>query len=149
MLELVEMASGGITSLGPVIENPRTGEQVEFLVKRPELLSMHVTWTRPGHRAIEHIHPEMQESFEVLAGRAAFRIGGPGGHELEADPGDAVIVEPGTRHLAWNPTTAAVELRIEMRPALRWAEFTERFFAGEDPLVLLEEFRREVVLPED
>jgi hypothetical protein len=36
-----------------------------------------------------------------------------------------------------------------MRPALRWAEFTERFFLGEDPVALLDEFRREVVLPSD
>jgi quercetin dioxygenase-like cupin family protein len=132
-----------------VIENPRSGEQIEFLIRTPELLAMHTTWTRPGHRAVEHIHPEMEESFEVLTGRAAFRIGGDGGHELEAEPGDRVIVEPGTRHLAWNPTDGPVELRIEMRPGLRWAEFTERFFAGEDPAVLLAEFRREVVLPED
>ena len=52
-------------------------------------------------------------------------------------------------NLAWNPTDGAVELRIEMRPALRWAEFTERFFAGEDPLALLTELCREVARPED
>jgi hypothetical protein len=34
-----------------------------------------------------------------------------------------------------------------MRPARRGAEFTERFFAGEDPAQLLVEFSREVVLP--
>jgi len=132
-----------------VIENPRSGEQVEFLIRTPELLAMHTTWTRPGHRALEHIHPEMEESFHVLTGRAAFRIDGPDGTETEAGPGDVVIVGPGTRHLAWNPTDGPVELRIEMRPALRWAEFTERFFRGDDPALLLDEFRREVILPED
>ena len=77
------------------------------------------------------------------------RVGGPGGEEVQAGPGDVVVVPPGTRHLAWNPTDGEVELRIEMRPALRWAEFTERFFAGDDPIALLSEYSREVVLPDD
>ena len=129
-----------------MIENPRSGEQIEFLVQTPELLAMDVRWTRPGHRALEHIHPEMEERFEIREGRAAFRLEGDGGPEWEAGPGEVVVVSPGTRHLAWNPTGAPVRLRIEMRPALRWAEFTERFFAGEDPAALLAEFSREVVL---
>jgi hypothetical protein len=57
-----------------------------------------------------------------------------------------VIVPPGTPHLAWNPTDGPVRLRITMRPALRWAEFTARLFAGESPASLLSEFYREVVL---
>jgi quercetin dioxygenase-like cupin family protein len=130
-----------------VIENPRSGEQIELLIRTPELLAMHSTWTRPGHRAIEHVHPEMEERFEVLEGRAAFRLGGEGGAELEAGPGEVVVVPPGTCHLAWNPTESPVRLRIEMRPGLRWAEFTERLFAGEDPAQLLATYRREVTLP--
>ncbi len=143
------MGSGGRRYPRPVIENPRTGERIEFLVRTPELLRMRATWARPGHRVLEHIHPEMEETFAVLAGQAAVRVGGPDGEEVRAGPGDVVVVPPGTRHLAWNPTDDVVELQIEMRPALRWAEFTERFFAGEDPVVLLAEFSREVVLPPD
>ena len=126
-----------------MIENPRTGEQVEFLSEAADLLVMHTTWTRPGHRAVEHVHPGMEERFEVLEGRAAFRIDGV---ESEAGPGEVVVAPPGARHLAWNPTGGPVRLRIEMRPALRWAEFTRRFFAGEDAGALLAEFAPEVVL---
>jgi len=127
-----------------VIENRRTGEQIEFEVRTPELLVMRSTWTRPGQRAIAHVHPEMEERFEILAGRAAFRIDGA---ERIVDAGQVVIVPPGTLHLAWNPTTEVVRLRISMRPALRWAEFTERLFAGEHVPALLAEFRREIVVP--
>jgi quercetin dioxygenase-like cupin family protein len=127
-----------------MIENPRTGEQVEIVAETPELLTMLTTWTRPGHRAIEHIHPIMEERFEVLEGRAAFRIDGI---PIEASAGSIVIAPPGRRHLAWNPTDGPVQLKIEMRPALRWVEFTTRFFAGEDPIALLDEFADEVVLP--
>jgi len=129
-----------------MIENPRTGEQVEVVAASPELLVMRTTWSRPGHRAIEHIHPIMEERFEVLEGRAAFRVDGI---PIEASPGSVVTAPPGRRHLAWNPTDGPVVLRIEMRPALRWVEFTTRFFAGEDPIALLAEFADEVVLPPD
>jgi quercetin dioxygenase-like cupin family protein len=127
-----------------VIENPRSGERVEFVSETSEALTMLTTWTRPGHRAAEHIHPNMEERFEVLEGRAAFRVDGI---EIVATAGEIVIARPGSRHLAWNPTDAPVRVKIEMRPGLRWAEFTRRFFQGDDPMQLLHEYNAEVVLP--
>jgi quercetin dioxygenase-like cupin family protein len=126
-----------------VIENPRTGERIVFEVRTPELLVMHSTWTRPGRRAAAHVHPEMEERYDVLEGTAAFRIGGT---ETTATTGDTVIVPAGTAHLAWNPTENTVRLRITMRPALRWADFVERLFAGENPAELLHEFSPEIRL---
>ena len=128
-----------------MIENPRTGEQVEFEVRTPELLVMQSTWTRPGRRAVAHVHPAMEERYEVLTGQAAFRIAGA---ERVANAGETVVVPAGTAHLAWNPTAGVVRLRITMRPALRWAEFVERLFGGGDPPTLLREYRREIVLVE-
>jgi quercetin dioxygenase-like cupin family protein len=129
-----------------MIENPRTGEQVVFVSESTEVLCMETTWTRPGHRAMEHVHPRMQERFEVLEGRAAFRVDGI---VIEAPAGAVVVVPPGRRHLAWNPTDAPVRLRIEMRPALRWREFTTRLFRGDDPVELLAQYTDEVQLPTD
>jgi uncharacterized RmlC-like cupin family protein len=126
-----------------VIENPRTGERIKFELRIPMMLVMQSIWTRPGRRAAPHVHPEMEERYDVLSGEAAFRIGD---RELRAEAGETVIVPPGTPHLAWNPTQEPVRLRISMRPALRWAEFVERLFAGEDPAVLLSEFSREIRL---
>jgi quercetin dioxygenase-like cupin family protein len=110
-----------------MIRNPHTDEEIEFEVRRPEILVMQSTWTRPGDRALEHVHPQMEERFEILEGRAAFRIRGM---EKTAGAGEVVVVSPGEAHLAWNPTDDRVRLRITMRPALRWAEFAERLFAG-------------------
>ena len=107
---------------------------------------MVTTWTRPGHRAAEHVHPLMEERFEVLDGRATFRIDGI---EIEAAKGTVVVAPPGRRHLAWNPTDGPVRLKIEMRPPLRWREFTARFFGGDDPIQLLSEYAEEVQLPTD
>jgi quercetin dioxygenase-like cupin family protein len=129
-----------------MIESAGTGEQVEFVSESPEVLVMLTTWTRPGHRAAEHLHPAMEERFEVLEGRAAFRIDGV---DIEAAAGSVVVAPPGRRHLAWNPTDAPVRLRIEMRPALRWREFTIRFFRGDNPVELLAEYAHEVRLPAD
>ncbi len=127
-----------------MIENPRTGEQVEFVDETDDVLTMIVTWPRPGHRASEHVHPLMEERWEVLDGQAAFRIDGV---EITAAAGSVVVAPPGRRHLAWNPTDLPVRLRIEMRPPLRWREFTTRFFRGDDPVALLAEYADEVTLP--
>ena len=129
---------------GQTVENAATGERITFVSITDELLVMDDLWPRPGHRAIEHVHPEMEERWTVIEGRVAFRIGGD---EHELGPGEWVLAPAGVRHLAWNPTDGPVRLRIEMRPALRWAEFTERLFRGDDPAELLREFRREITLP--
>jgi ketosteroid isomerase-like protein len=49
--------------------------------------------------------------------------------------------------VAWNPADGEVRLRVEMRPALRWQEFVERLFGGDDPSGLLRGFPREIALP--
>jgi mannose-6-phosphate isomerase-like protein (cupin superfamily) len=137
-----------VARAGQTVENPATGERITFVQTAAdtggELLVMDDVWTRPGHRAAEHVHPEMEERWRVVEGRAAFRIGG---EELVAGPGDDVVAPPGTPHVAWNPTDGEVRLQIEMRPALRWEEFVERLFSGESPADLLGEFSREIAPP--
>lgn len=126
-----------------VVTNPRTGEEVQFVANTPERLTMLVTWPRPGRRAVEHVHPNMEETWEVLEGRAAFIVDGV---QVDAAPGTVVVAPPGRRHLAWNPSDGPTRLRIEMRPSLRWEEFTRRFFAGDDPVQLLAEYADEITL---
>lgn len=124
-------------------ENPRTGEIVEVVGQTDDVLTMRVTWPRAGRRAPAHEHPTMQETWHVVDGRAAFRIGGV---DSELGPGESVTAEAGTPHLAWNPTDAPVVLRIEMRPPARWAEFVRRLFAGDPPGELLASFADEIRL---
>ena len=134
---------------GRTIENPATGERITFVTTAAdsggELLAMDSVWTRPGRRALEHVHPEAEERWQIFAGRAGFQIGS---ERFEAGPGDVVVAPAGTSHVAWNAGDDEVRVRIELRPALRWEEFTERLFAGdEDPVALLREFSREIALP--
>jgi quercetin dioxygenase-like cupin family protein len=145
---------------GDELFNSLTAERIVFRKTAVEtngaLLEMDDYWEAPGHRAPEHIHPQMQERWEVIAGTARFRIDGV---ERSAGPGDVVIAPPGVRHMAWNPGTKPVHLRVQMRPALRWEIFVERLFAllsgpaastpqARDSLLeLMREFPAEIALP--
>lgn len=128
-----------------VVEDARSGEQVVFrrvaAETGGELLEMDDFWAAPDHRTHPHVHPGMEERWHVVAGEVCFRIGG---REEVVGPGGVAIAPPGVRHEAWNVGDGPVQLRIEMRPALRWQEFVERLFAGEEPAGLLAEFEREV-----
>lgn len=114
---------------GDELSNALTAERIVFRKTAEEtngaLLEMDDFWDAPGHRAPEHIHPQMQERWEVIAGTACFRIDGV---QRSAGPGEVVIAPPGVRHMAWNPGAEPVHLRIQMRPALRWELFVERLF---------------------
>jgi quercetin dioxygenase-like cupin family protein len=118
-----------VASAGEEIENPLTGERIRFLRTAAdtggELLEMESVWTRSGRRTLAHVHPEMEETWEVIEGEARFMVGG---EERAAGPGEVVVAAPGTPHVGWNPTAAEVRLRITMRPPLRWEEFVERLF---------------------
>ncbi len=114
---------------GDELVNPASGERIVFLRTAAEtagrLLEMDDFWTQPGHRTAEHIHPEMQERWEVIAGSVCFRIAGV---ERIVVPGEVVLAPAGAPHMAWSLNTAPVHLRIQMRPALRWELFVERLF---------------------
>jgi hypothetical protein len=67
-----------MASAGDELVNPITGERIVFRRTAAEtdgrLLEMEAFWTRPGRRAAEHVHPEMQERWDVIAGTPSFRI---------------------------------------------------------------------------
>jgi mannose-6-phosphate isomerase-like protein (cupin superfamily) len=109
---------------GETIENASTGERITWLTVG-DTLEWEDVWARPGHRAAAHVHPGMEERWEVLSGTAAFRIGGV---EQTARPGDVVVAPAGATHEGWNPTDDEVVLRVTMTPALRWAEVVETIF---------------------
>lgn len=92
-----------------------------------ELLEFDDYWARPDHRVAEHVHPQMTERWEVIAGIVRFRIDGV---EETARPGAVIAAPAGTRHMSWNLGPGPAHLRVQMTPALRWEEFTRRLFAA-------------------
>jgi mannose-6-phosphate isomerase-like protein (cupin superfamily) len=138
-----------MATAGQTVVNRATGERVTFVKTAAdtsgELLELELVWPRAGERAPAHVHPEMEERYEVLSGTAAFSIGGE--PERIAGPCEVVTVPSGTTHRAWNPSEREVRLKVEFRPALRWEEFVVRLFAGEPVPQLMREFRREIAPP--
>jgi quercetin dioxygenase-like cupin family protein len=144
---------------GDELANPVSGERIVFLQTATDtggdLLEMDDFWTQPGHRTPEHVHPQMQERWEILAGRVCFCIGGV---ERTVGPGEAIVAEPGVAHTARKLGPEPVHLRIQMRPALRWELFVEQMFtlarealddapetpSGNAMVDLLREFPREI-----
>ena len=111
--------------------NPVTGERVVFRRTAAdtggELLEFDNYWVRPGYRTAEHVHPGMEERWEVVSGRAGFRIGGV---DRVAGPGRAGVGPAGPPHVRWKAAAGETHVRVEIRPALRWEEAIERLFAG-------------------
>jgi mannose-6-phosphate isomerase-like protein (cupin superfamily) len=114
---------------GDSIENPATRERIAFRRTASETDGESVEvdwfWDRPDHRTPEHVHPRLEERWEVVVGHVRFRIGGV---ERTAFPGDVVVAPPGTPHCAWNLGPGGVRLRVRFCPALRWEALIQRLF---------------------
>lgn len=132
------------------VVHPATGERVTFVRTAcdtgGELLEMEDVWVRADHATAPHVHPGMEERWEVLGGRVGFIVGD---RELTADPGDVVVAPAGMTHHAWNLSSGPARLRIQMRPALRWEEVVRRLFSVSEPDIaaLLREFPDELAAP--
>ena len=69
----------------------------------------------------EHIHPQQEEYFEVLAGSIDTRING---QEKRYEPGESFRIPAGTAHQIWNGGSTEAHLLWQTRLALH----TENFF---------------------
>ena len=79
------------------------------------------TWLDPGGHLPEHVHPTLEERWEVLAGTARVKVDGKW-CELTADD-DPVLVAPGVRHELRNTSTGQTRLRTKVTPPGRLEEF--------------------------
>src|SRR3954468_14609245 len=84
---------------------------------------LHVeTWVDPGGGVTPHIHPAMNESFEVLAGHPSFLSGKKW---ITTEPGETVEVPAGTRHAYRNKSDGEVHMVCHARPPSTLQEFLE------------------------
>lgn len=111
---------------GEVLENPISGERFTFRKTAAdtngELLAFDLELSPDGHVPGAHVHPIQEESFEVVKGTLRFR---KGLRIITADPGDKVVIRPGTIHKFKNAGNVAAHVRVEVRPALRMEELLE------------------------
>ena len=78
------------------------------------------TWVQPGGGVTPHVHPAMEERFNVLAGRPSFLAGR---RWRTAEPGETVVVPAGTRHAYRNEGDEDAHIVCEARPPSSLAEF--------------------------
>jgi quercetin dioxygenase-like cupin family protein len=84
---------------------------------------LHVeTWVDPGGGVTPHLHPAMEERFEVLAGRPSFLAGR---RWRDAGPGETVVVPAGKRHAYRNRSEETVHMVCHARPPSTLQEFLE------------------------
>jgi mannose-6-phosphate isomerase-like protein (cupin superfamily) len=111
---------------GQVLDNPVSGERIVFHKTAAdtagELLAIDLELSLNGHAPGVHVHPMQEERFQVISGRMRFR---KGLKTAIAEPGDVVVVPPGTAHMFENAGEGEARARVEIRPALRMEELFE------------------------
>jgi len=114
---------------GDTIEHPVTGERITFLETAEEINGEYATLelrVRPhGFVAAPHVHPLIEETFEIQAGSWTFVVGG---EERKIGPGEGATIPVGTPHAWWNAGEEEGVATVEFRPTLNADEFFESFF---------------------
>ena len=112
-----------MTHTGQIIENPVSGERIEFLRTAAdtdgELLEFQLELAADGRVPGAHVHPEQEERFNVLEGTMKFRLGL---RTIVAHAGDSVTVPAGRVHKFSNAGDGPARARVEVVPALDMQE---------------------------
>ena len=109
----------------PMFEDPVLRQRLRFRrTTEPgggEVLHVE-TWLDPGGGVTPHVHPAMEERFEVHEGRPSFL---EGRKWRMASPGETVVVPAGARHAYRNDSDAPVHMVCHVRPPSTLQEFLE------------------------
>lgn len=115
-----------MASPGDVISNPHRGERGIFRVTSAEsegkLVRIEAFIEPQGLGPVDHLHPGLEERFEILSGALLFRMDGQSRHVAK---GEVVTVPPRTRHGFSNAGDEQAHLMVEFRPAGRAEELFE------------------------
>ena len=113
-----------------VIENPSMGARIRFVTVAEDsggsLLEFDFFLRPGGVVATEHLHPQQEERFEVIAGLMS---GHAGGREQTLGPGATSVVAAGVPHAWRNAGDGEAHLRVQFRPALDTEELFHTVFA--------------------
>jgi mannose-6-phosphate isomerase-like protein (cupin superfamily) len=107
-----------------VIADPVLRQRFRFHTERDaqgELLVVE-TWVDPGGGVTPHIHPAMDEHFEVVAGEMSFL---PGRKWVTVPAGQDIDVPRGTRHAYRNRSKAEAHFIAHVRPPSTLQGFLE------------------------
>lgn len=68
----------------------------------------------PGHVVMEHIHPNVEETFEITKGEVTFKIGGK---KIVAKAGEKLVIPKGVPHEIKNASKEKAGCRVAYFPA--------------------------------
>jgi mannose-6-phosphate isomerase-like protein (cupin superfamily) len=122
---------------GDIIEHPITRERLTFLETSAQTGGSSVRYqleVAPGGFApAPHVHPWIEERFEIISGEWLFVIEGV---EQRLGPGDSALIPARQAHSWRNGGDEIGVAIVECRPALKTEEFFETFFGlAQDGLV--------------
>jgi quercetin dioxygenase-like cupin family protein len=107
-----------------VVEDPALRQRLSFsrtTDEDGEVLHVEM-WVDPGGGVPPHVHPVMEERFEVLAGRPSFLAGRKW---QDAGPGETVVAPPGVRHAYRNKGDEVAHVICHARPPSSLQGFLE------------------------
>ena len=112
-------------STPPIIEDPVLRQRYRFArttdADGAELIDMEL-WVNPGGGVTPHLHPVMEERFQLLSGPAEILSGRTW---LRPAPGEWAVIPPGSRHAFRNRGDETAHLRCEVRPPATLQAFLE------------------------
>lgn len=117
------------TDLYAGFTNPNAGETFRCITNTPEVFSFEWVVQPGGHVPNPHIHLYQDEIFHVKNGETLMVLDGK---EYIGKPGNAINVQKGQSHIAYNNTADVLTCVVEFRPALD----TFKFFQCMGGLVL-------------
>jgi quercetin dioxygenase-like cupin family protein len=114
---------------GDIINNKLTGDIVEFLETSAETGGRYTrikfTVKPGGFKPVEHIHPQVNETFKVLSGKLSYILNGEK-YTLEA--GREITLPKGIRHTHFNNEKGDLVMEQTFAPSLDVEVFLENLF---------------------
>ncbi|MGI8518278.1 MAG: cupin domain-containing protein [Acidimicrobiia bacterium] len=111
------------------MRNPGAGEELRFLetanATGGSLLVAELTMIPGAKGPVPHVHSNQEERFEILEGRARFKVGR---ERFDRGSGDTVVAPPGVGHGFRNPFDEQLQVRITWTPAADLEHFFENLF---------------------
>ena len=115
---------------GEVYINPASGERAIVVLGTDETGGRRLVvdlYLRPGGGMVgRHYHPSIHERFRVTTGQVSFTLNGV---EQAAEPEQMVDIPLGTWHDFWNSGSSEALVRVDVRPAERFAALIKNGFA--------------------
>jgi quercetin dioxygenase-like cupin family protein len=105
-----------------LIEDPVMKQRLGFQSSEDGEAVLVDMWIEPGGGVPPHVHPSMEERFEVVSGRIGFLAGR---EWLIAGPGETVVVPAGMRHAYRNAGDEPAHGRCRATPPQTLQEFLE------------------------